>query len=133
MLNEHTLDQLRALRLDGMVHALEDQVKDAQRLKRGPLVFGGGSRGSVPLFRSESGGLAVEGAVYKAEPWDNGNGAWPEYVGQEKKIVYLKRKVLNSIARDQIAYFILRSCAAICSKLPLKNLSERRQVGRNYK
>ena len=26
MLNEHTLDQLRALRLDGMVHALEDQA-----------------------------------------------------------------------------------------------------------
>ena len=26
MLNGHTLDQLRALRLDGMVHALEDQA-----------------------------------------------------------------------------------------------------------
>lgn len=26
MLNEHTLNQLRALRLDGMVHALEDQA-----------------------------------------------------------------------------------------------------------
>jgi DNA replication protein DnaC len=26
MLNEHTLDQLRALRLDGMVHALQDQA-----------------------------------------------------------------------------------------------------------
>jgi len=26
MLNEHTLDQLRSLRLDGMVHALEDQA-----------------------------------------------------------------------------------------------------------
>jgi DNA replication protein DnaC len=26
MINEHTLDQLRALRLDGMVHALEDQA-----------------------------------------------------------------------------------------------------------
>ncbi len=26
MLNEHTLDQLRVLRLDGMVHALEDQA-----------------------------------------------------------------------------------------------------------
>ncbi len=30
MLNEHTLDQLRALRLDGMVHALEDQAEDAR-------------------------------------------------------------------------------------------------------
>ena len=26
MLNEHTLDQLRTLRLDGMVHALQDQA-----------------------------------------------------------------------------------------------------------
>ena len=26
MLNEHTLDQLRGLRLDGMVHALADQA-----------------------------------------------------------------------------------------------------------
>ena len=26
MLNEHTLAQLRTLRLDGMVHALEDQA-----------------------------------------------------------------------------------------------------------
>lgn len=26
MLNEHTLDQLRALRLDGMVHAIEEQA-----------------------------------------------------------------------------------------------------------
>jgi hypothetical protein len=26
MLNEHTLDQLRALRLDGMVRAIEDQA-----------------------------------------------------------------------------------------------------------
>ncbi len=26
MLNEHTLDQLRSLRLDGMVHAIEEQA-----------------------------------------------------------------------------------------------------------
>ena len=26
MLNEHTLDQLRGLRLDGMVHAIQDQA-----------------------------------------------------------------------------------------------------------
>ena len=29
MLNEHTLDQLRGLRLDGMVHALADQATSA--------------------------------------------------------------------------------------------------------
>ena len=29
MLNEHTLDQLRTLRLDGMVHALQDQASSA--------------------------------------------------------------------------------------------------------
>ena len=29
MLNEHTLDQLRALRLDGMVHAIGDQATSA--------------------------------------------------------------------------------------------------------
>jgi len=29
MLNEHTMDQLRSLRLDGMVHAIEDQAASA--------------------------------------------------------------------------------------------------------
>ena len=29
MLNEHSLDQLPALRLDGMVHALQDQACSA--------------------------------------------------------------------------------------------------------
>lgn len=29
MLNDHTLDQLRALRLDGMLHAIEDQASSA--------------------------------------------------------------------------------------------------------
>ena len=29
MLNEHTLDQLRGLRLDGMVHGLTDQAGSA--------------------------------------------------------------------------------------------------------
>ena len=36
MLNEHTLDQLRGLRLDGMVHALADQATTASA---GELAF----------------------------------------------------------------------------------------------
>ena len=36
MLNEHTLDQLRGLRLDGMVHALADQATSASA---GELAF----------------------------------------------------------------------------------------------
>ena len=35
MLNEHTLDQLRGLRLDGMVHALADQATSAAATELG--------------------------------------------------------------------------------------------------